>query len=365
MQSFLKYFNIKKSNIISVLAITLITSCNEDKITYSPDIQSQSRPFLIEPTDNSNSLTSSPLLIWGALRNTVSYKVQVSLDANFAGIMIADTLVSDTLLQLANQSYWGNYYYWRVKAIYHNNHSPWSEVWRFRLLLAPPDPPQLLSPPDNSVIQTYIPQFQWTSSDGAETYRIQISANNLFNQLVLDSSGILLVYLNCPELILNSGRSYFWRVNASNSNGFSVGNWSAVFGFATPHGVSPFTISGKVRFVESNFVKAEYRIYLFDKWENPAQQVPVSSLVIKTDSLVNNEYSYTFSSVRSGSYYLATGVNKFLPSQTAILGIYGCDTIHLQYSSCPLNPPPAAIIKGQGLENINFLSWADTSKRIF
>jgi hypothetical protein len=291
--------------------------------------------------------------------------VQVSLDANFAGIMIADTLVSDTLLQLANQSYWGNYYYWRVKAIYHNNHSPWSEVWRFRLLLAPPDPPQLLSPPDNSVIQTYIPQFQWIPSNGAETYRIQISANNLFNQLVLDSSGIPLVYLNCPELILSSGRSYFWRVNGSNSNGFSVGNWSAVFGFATPHGVSPFTISGKVRFVESNFVNAEYRIYLFDRWKNPAHHFPVSSLVIKTDSLVNNEYSYTFSSVRSGSYYLATGVNKFLPSQTAILGIYGCDTIHLQYSSCPLNPPPAAIIKGQGLENINFLSWADTSKRIF
>ena len=48
-----------------------------------------------------------------------------------------------------------------------------------------------------------------------------------------------------------------------------------------------------------------------------------------------------------------------------ILGIYGCDTVHVEYSNCPFNPEAVNVINGWGSENINFITWADTTKRIF
>jgi hypothetical protein len=47
-------------------------------------------------------------------------------------------------------------------------------------------------------------------------------------------------------------------------------------------------------------------------------------------------------------------------------GVYGCDTNRIIYSNCALTSPGTVTISsGVGIENINILSWADSSKSIF
>ncbi|MCX7878251.1 MAG: hypothetical protein N2510_06370 [Ignavibacteria bacterium] len=350
-----------------IIAITfLISACKNDGFIEVPNNEPEPFITLLEPPDNSLSYSDTPVLKWKAFPSALSYRLQISFDANFSGIIVKDSVVTDTVYTLPPQSNFGYYYYWRVRAnLPGNSVSAWSSIWRFRLILPPPEPPILIEPPNNATGQSFLPVFRWLNSPTAQSYRIQVSRNTLFSQIVLDSSGISSTHINCPELVLTTGAQYFWRVNASNSNGLSTSPWSVIFSFRTAEGLPPFTISGRVRFVDTNFSKSEYRLLLFNSWNKPGNKTAFRDTVIDPSNLINNELDYSFRGIPSGNYFIAVGIGKFLPNQNTILGIYGCDTVRAAYSNCPLNPPPASIINGNGLVNVNFLSWADTTKRIF
>jgi hypothetical protein len=98
---------------------------------------------------------------------------------------------------------------------------------------------------------------------------------------------------------------------------------------------------------------------------------PPAGFAGQSDSLsihkVGNFYvaDFTIGYLINGNYYLAVIGSGGQSAAPVILGIYGCDTVHLQYSSCPNNPATAPVQNNQGTVNINFLSWADTTKHIF
>lgn len=93
-----------------------------------------------------------------------------------------------------------------------------------------PSPPVLTSPPHNSVNISVTPTLTWNTSQGAETYHVQISTVANF-YVITDSATVSSPQYQVPTGKLMNGYTYFWRVNASNPAGTSA--WSSTWSFST------------------------------------------------------------------------------------------------------------------------------------
>jgi hypothetical protein len=95
-----------------------------------------------------------------------------------------------------------------------------------KIPLSLPDAPQLINPENNSNAKL-IPDLEWSEIDLKSSYRVQISTDSLFWDMVIDSSGILYNTLELGSLTKN--QTYYWRVCAVNASGAS--DWSAIWSF--------------------------------------------------------------------------------------------------------------------------------------
>ncbi len=351
-----------------ISAAFFLNSCKDENNVEPPPIinQNPNTPQLIEPANNGIINSFGPLLKWQPFENASGYLVQMSLDANFLSHLYLDTVVTNTELSSSNLLPGTNiYYYWRVMAnLQAGGSTGWSAIWRFQVILTPPPAPLLLLPPNNAIDQSYLPLFDWSDASTAQYYRLQVSEIPGFSSILLDIPQIINSQIQCPPFFLSTNTLYYWRVNASNSNGLSVGDWSQVFSFRTIDGITPYSISGTIRFADTNFVQPPARYIIgafpFSVWP-PSGQIPnsVDTLDIKWE---NNEYvaHYRIRNLSDDIYCIG------VYSQFIFKGIYGCDTNRSIFSTCPLVSPGTVNISGGiGVENINFLSWADSSKNIF
>lgn len=356
---------------IILLSVFLLSACKEDnnvETVNPPPVQNPNSPVLVSPHNNQSISSTTPALDWEDYTNAVSYRVQVSLDANINGTMILDTSTnSSTITVPQGRLSAALYYYWRVIAnIQGGGSSNWSAIWRFLVIYNAPAAPVLVSPTNNSGNISFMPLFDWNESPTAEFYRIQVSRNALFTNIVLDNNNITATQLQCPPGILITGTQYFWRVNASNSGGLSTSAWSAIFNFTTAPGPLPSSINGRVTFVDTNFVTISYYIVgAYSQWPPNIQGPDIFDSVVVHHQ--GNIYyaDYQITNVPNASYKVALSVLGPLISENYVLGIYGCDTVHIPFSGCPLDPTPVTIQNYNGVENINFLGWADTTKRIY
>ncbi|MGH2574999.1 MAG: hypothetical protein ACRDFC_04785, partial [Ignavibacteria bacterium] len=353
----------------AVLFTVFIYSCKEDTaIENSPNITASNSPVLIYPENESTIQTLTPTLDWQDYSNALSYKVQVSTDANYVTNVLIDTPgISNSQLTVQQGKLTTNTsYYWRVKVFLSNDSTQWSDVWRFSVILSPPGAPNLISPHNNSTGQSFTPLLDWNDVVNAATYRAQISINSSFAPTLIDSSRISISQFQVPIMILNTNTQYFWRVNASNSNGVSTGPWSSVWNFTTIPGPEPNSIGGTITFADTNFLlkSGEYEAGAYLSWPPNAPPSGKDTLSIK---LIGNLYQsiYKIKRLFNGNYYVAVKYRLNSKPREFIMGIYGCDTAHVKFSQCPLNPPAVSISNNFGVANINFLSWADTTKKIF
>jgi hypothetical protein len=356
--------------LVIFIGTIIFQSCKDDAPVETPgsNPQNPSAPVLLSPSNESTVQSLTPTLDWEDFPSATSYRLQVSLDANFAGTIVLDT----SGLSVSNHSIRQGilttnvYYYWRVNASTPSGISGWSSIWRFNVVTSPPPPPVLLLPPNGSTNQSFMPLLDWQDAPTAQFYRVQVSQSPNFNQNLFDSNRIPLSQVQVPELILITNTQYFWRVNASNSGGLSTSQWSSVWNFTTLAGPTPNSISGLIRFVDTNITHSNgfYMAGAFQSW------MP-GTLPSENDTLeivnIGNVYQaeYKIRRLRNGVYHIAVVFEDPDYSVVYIMGIYGCDTVHVNYSQCPNNPDTVIITNNWGRENINFLSWADTSKRIF
>ncbi len=365
------------SLMISVTFLFITSGCKDENVVENPNNnnnnQNPAAPELVEPVNNSVISSSTPILKWNAYANTVSYRVQLSFDANFIGTMFIDTSVnaSTTELAVSNGLLITNVnYYWRVLSMQNSSNSNWSAVWKFSVILPPPPPPNLLLPPNGSSSQSFIPLFDWEDAPTAQTYRLQVSANQNFTNILFDTSRIPASEKQCPPMILNTNTQYYWRVNAANSNGLSTGEWAAPFSFTTVSGPEPNSISGTITFADTNFVHPPFYyiscVYTTLNWP-PAFFVPdgIDSLVIQHSGGVYTA-SYKIRHLTNGTYYIAASTtDRNTPNNNNIYGTYGCDTARTKFSGCAFTPVKVTISGNNGVTGINFLSWADSTKVIF
>ncbi|MBI2418270.1 MAG: T9SS type A sorting domain-containing protein [Ignavibacteriales bacterium] len=86
-------------------------------------------PALVSPVNNSGGQPSVLSLSWNAVSSAVSYRVIVATDAQFANVVVYDTLVATTskFVSLPIPAK----YYWKVNAKLSASNSPWSDTWNF------------------------------------------------------------------------------------------------------------------------------------------------------------------------------------------------------------------------------------------
>ena len=91
--------------------------------------------------------------------------------------------------------------------------------------------PNLLSPGNNSTISTLQPLFDWSDVSSATSYRLQISGNSSFTEIILDTSGLSSSQYTSSSVFLTDSSSYYWRVRGMNAT--DTTDWSSEFSFST------------------------------------------------------------------------------------------------------------------------------------
>lgn len=296
-------------------------------IIFKNGIAPPTAPVLISPANGSTGLTLTPTFIWYSINNVTSYKIEISLTSGFSSILDSANVTTNQYTMAFGKLNPSTTYYWRVNATNSNGTGPYSSVWSFTTLSVPPAP-TLISPANNSIGVSLTPTLYWGSISGITNYKVQVSLTSSFTSLI-DSAVITNNYYVIPQGKFQYNTIYYWRVNATNSNG--TGPWSAVWNFRT-------LITG-INII-SEIIPDEFKLY--NNYPNPFNPVThlkfdlpeksfVSILVFdnlgrEISSLVNcslmpgsYEVSWNGSNYSSGVYFYKLKTDKFESIKRMIL----------------------------------------------
>ncbi len=173
---------------------------------------------------------TSQFLTWESSTGANSYDLYFGTSSNppFVGNVI-DT--SYTLPALNPNTT----YYWKIIAKNNCGHSTSGLLWSFTTVPGIPAPPVLISPAKGETAAALNPTLNWQASNGASSYWLQFSTKpslstdtNIIDHSIAGTSN--------PLTGLNNSTTYYWRVNASNTQGTS--DWSDISTFITqpPYG---------------------------------------------------------------------------------------------------------------------------------
>lgn len=244
-------------------------------------------PTLTEPPNYSAGHFDNVVLRWTAQTTAPRYEVQITNDSNFSVVMFDEIVTTNSYtFSIADYDYT---YFWRVRGIYTDCESDWSEVWRFHSAY---NKPQNLFPPNDSLCVHNNVTFGWDSVAGASSYRIQICEGLSFdsNNLLVDT---VISQRTFSYFLPKSLQDYTWRVRAEYSG--NSGLWSDTLrfqtSFAPPVHLSPNngdTTSMTVIFRWRTDIPMSYvRIQVSDTSDFRFQQrIQLDVKDIRTDSIV-------------------------------------------------------------------------------
>lgn len=240
LESFTKYYwRVSATNVAGQgewSAVNAFTTKNSppDKVTLST------------PANNSIGLDRNLTFKWNKSKRAVNYRLQVSQLEGFNGLIKVDTLIQDTLINIANLDIYKNHY-WRVKAINQLGESDWSVPFTFKtkgVALSP----NLIVPVNNAInLDPQSIEFKWNKAgeqlELIQNYRLQVSLSPDFESEFMHADAVTsdtvkIIYSFIPQ------KTYYWRVQATNENG--TGAWSEIFRFRT----TPISIPGATTLTE-------------------------------------------------------------------------------------------------------------------
>ncbi|MGA2667662.1 MAG: fibronectin type III domain-containing protein [Ignavibacteria bacterium] len=214
---------------------------------FTTIISTPSAPLLVSPANGSLGQNLSLTLVWIKLPSAASYRVQVATDSLFAGLIVNDSTLTDSIKAISGLNPL-TYYWWRVNAKNIGGTSSYSAVWKFKTI-GLPGQVTLLNPPNNAANQPISINFSWSRaveqtspfesikksgeySDGLD------AVSNYWFDMVTDT--VSLVNLVRDTTLTDTTKtvsglsyltSYYWRVKAKGSLGW--GNYSIWFKFTT------------------------------------------------------------------------------------------------------------------------------------
>jgi hypothetical protein len=103
--------------------------------------------------------------------------------------------------------------------------------WTINWDASVPSQPVLISPTNSSIDISLTPLLDWGDVATATNYRLQVSNNSGFTSFTINDSSLTSSQYTISSGLLSYGTTYYWRVSAKNSLGWSV--YSAVYNFTT------------------------------------------------------------------------------------------------------------------------------------
>lgn len=143
-----------------------------------------------------------------------SFLFQISTSEDFNRPLIEKELTTKnhTLNITPEEFEDGGTYYWRVVASKENYNSAWSEVRSFTIEPRPFIPLTLLSPENNSTIDSDKINFKWEGVEGA-TYTLEIAEVPSFNTIIRTATLTNTSY-SLDKSSFAGGKTFFWRIKA-------------------------------------------------------------------------------------------------------------------------------------------------------
>jgi len=178
--------------------------------------------------ENDQTVFTFPLEFkWNSSHNSESYQIQISQYEDFRDLMVNDSNMTDTVLDVGFLESHSKYY-WRVRGLNPSFIGFWSTTSSFSLN-SPPDSPELNRPANLETNVPINPSFIWEEQSNVDSFQLQISFDESFLTVFIDTSNIIGDSIRLYQFNYNT--TYYWRVKAFNSSGEST--WSQVFSFTT------------------------------------------------------------------------------------------------------------------------------------
>lgn len=173
---------------------------------------------MISPANAAIGVSDSPVLTWNPSFGATSYRVQISADAQFSTLVSDQSGLTTTSFSPTVTLAPGTVYFWRVTA-----DTPSGPVaadgapFSFTTIAPLPGDFTLVAPEDGAIGVATRPTFEWTTSLGAGSYRLQVATDSGFANPVIDQSGLVSTSTT-PTTVLNLATMYFWRVQAQSDS---------------------------------------------------------------------------------------------------------------------------------------------------
>ncbi|HEY9166851.1 MAG TPA: cohesin domain-containing protein [Candidatus Kryptonia bacterium] len=187
------------------------------------------KPAPVAPTDLTFGVRIDPTFSWSPCMGATGYSLVVATDTGFSVIVYDTTGLTSTSDTVHALSYHERYY-WHARAENAGGSSPWSDMWTFVTVLAPP---VLGSPPDLAEDVGDTVEFTWAAVSGGQSYRLVVAFDTAFVHTAFDTASVQDTSIRHIGFLRDT--VYYWKLVASDS--FSTGVWSEVRRFRTSIGL--------------------------------------------------------------------------------------------------------------------------------
>ena len=187
----------------------------------------QEIPILEIPANDAKGVPLDQKLSWDIDGEPNSYILEVSLNEEFTAVIPGPASIATKYYDLDLETqYYNTDLYWRVKAVYDDCNTEWSEIEHFRTQY----PPVILTEPTESKVCVPLSaKLVWEPIDGATKYTVHVSTESDFSTGVTPYNDISDAF-KYIELSLGQ-TTYFWRVRADDD--YNEGKWSETWWFQT------------------------------------------------------------------------------------------------------------------------------------
>ncbi len=192
--------------------------------SFRIELSGPAAPVLLTPAHGEVTSNAMPNFMWNAVSGAAQYHLQLAGDNKFTQPLFEEFNLANNAFA-PTQPLPDTTVYWRVRA--QNNSGAWgdwSAVAVFKIITRP----ALTSPRNGAALNSNTPALSWQSVPQVNSYRLQISTDEHFINLLLEEDNIAgLSHTLTPPL---ADGLYYWRVQPRDQNGRGL-NWSAVFRF--------------------------------------------------------------------------------------------------------------------------------------
>jgi hypothetical protein len=158
---------------------------------------------LISPANNAADQDVTTELSWEGIPGIESYIYQVCLDSNFTFPCLTDFNTNNSVI--LPQLFFGEKYFWRVRAAHLTDTTDWSEVRNFEII----NTVNLVSPAQGDTAG-FEPLLVWDYINGSEHYEVHYwSEDNSTMEIEFTDTSFFQIYK-----ILDVGVHYSWKVRS-------------------------------------------------------------------------------------------------------------------------------------------------------